>query len=79
MAPVQPYTMQQQLRHWSRKGCGFLAVRYLEVKLYRSDPSVIVNWEVVRSSEVLSLWQIQFVPWRLSVIIVGGRAWEGPL
>ena len=53
------------------KGCGLLAVRYVEVKLYweaRSGPtnlSVIVNWEFVHSLEVrnvLSLWQIQSVP-----------------
>ena len=55
------------------KGCGFLAIRYLEVhvKLYQevqsglNNLSVIVNWEVVHSSEVrnvLSLWQIQSIP-----------------
>ena len=54
-----------------KKGCGFWAVSYLEVKIVlrgsigSKQSSVIVNWEVVRSSEVrdaLNLWQIQSVP-----------------
>ena len=55
----------------AKSGCGLLAVCYLEVKLYwdvwsgPNNLSVIVNWEVVRFSEVrniLSLWQIQSIP-----------------
>ena len=66
-----PQTPPSRPRHWPRKGVWPPGRPLLEVKLYwevrsgPTNPSVIVNWEVVRSSEVrnvLSLWQIQSVP-----------------
>ena len=66
----RPYPWRQQLRHWSRKGVWlpdrplliFRSKIYGDVQSGPNNPSVIVNWEVVRSSEVrnvLSLWQVQ--------------------
>ena len=80
IAPVQPLLQMatRAIGHGTsnyvighKKGCGFLIIHYLEVKLHwevQSGPnnlSIIENWEVVSSSEgrnVLSLRQIQSIP-----------------